>query len=432
MATNDNKSDSTDQSASSENSDSDNTEEQDLGLSAAELADRVYDPNDVWNHYKGQLLGFLVILGVCIAAFMFYDESKKGGVSERNTDFLKAAMEEDGAEERLLSFAADHEDRLGGIAAYRAGVIQYRDKRYDESTKSFEKAVGLLQEDPILGRALLGQAVSRIRNDERGVELLKAISVNQALLPADRDEAHFLLGVFSLSQGDEEAFSAKLDLLGEDLNASYYHSRLEELGKTQELFSQSQSLSDLNAENGKSFLSQNAQRKDVVSLESGLQYEIIQKGAGVSPLAEDEVEVHYHGTLTNGEVFDSSIERDEPSKFQVKGVIKGWTEALQLMKVGGKWKVFIPSDLAYAENGNNSIGPNETLIFEVELLGITPKTITPELVDSNATDSNSSSAEAPLIIPQREGNATLPGPAVESNASTSPVPVQPVDGNGSQ
>ena len=139
------------------------------------------------------------------------------------------------------------------------------------------------------------------------------------------------------------------------------------------------------------------------------------------------MEVHYHGTLLNGEVFDSSIERDETAKFNAGGVIKGWTEALQLMVLGDKWKLFIPSDLAYGETGNNSIGPNETLTFEVELLGITRREEPepePVVVDSNATDANSSSAEAPLIIPEIDGNATFP--VVEENAT------EAADGNGSE
>jgi hypothetical protein len=102
------------------------------------------------------------------------------------------------------------------------------------------------------------------------------------------------------------------------------------------------------------------------------------------------------------------------------------------MKVGDKWKLFVPSDLAYAENGNNSIGPNETLTFEVELLGITPKPQVPQVVDSNASDSDSSFGEAPLIISGTEGNATVPAPAIEVNASTPKLPKQPVDGNGSE
>ena len=188
----------------------------------------------------------------------------------------------------------------------------------------------------------------------------------------------------------------------------------------------------INLQRGRAFLEENKKRKEVVSLESGLQYEILKEGNGTTPLEDDEVEVHYHGTLLDGEVFDSSIERGDPAKFNVNGVIKGWIEALQLMKVGDKWKLFVPSNLAYAENGNNSIGPNETLTFEVELLGITPKPQVPQIVDSNASDSNSSFGSAPLIIPRTEGNATVPAPLIESNASVPPITVQPIDGNGSE
>ena len=197
-----------------------------------------------------------------------------------------------------------------------------------------------------------------------------------------------------------------------------------DLNKTRKLLSIAQSLPDLNKEAGENFLAENKERDEVNATDSGLQYEILSEGeSDQSPLADDEVEVHYHGTLTNGEVFDSSVERGEPSKFRVDGVIKGWTEALQLMTVGDKWKLFIPSDLAYGETGSSSIGSNETLIFEVELLGITPKEIPELLVDDNATDANSSSADAPLVI--SDVNATLPVVA-EGNAST-------VDeGNGSK
>jgi FKBP-type peptidyl-prolyl cis-trans isomerase len=126
-----------------------------------------------------------------------------------------------------------------------------------------------------------------------------------------------------------------------------------------------------NAKAGAEFLANNAKRKGVVTTASGLQYEILKKADGPKPSKEDTVKVHYHGTLIDGTVFDSSVERGDPAEFPVGQVIAGWTEALQLMPVGSKWKLFIPSKLAYGERGaGEDIGPNSTLIFEVELLGI--------------------------------------------------------------
>ena len=146
------------------------------------------------------------------------------------------------------------------------------------------------------------------------------------------------------------------------------------------------SLPEINADKGAKFLAENKQRKEVEELESGLQYQVINEGNGTkNPQENDQVEVHYRGTLINGETFDSSIDRGEPASFKVNEVIKGWTEALQLMKEGDKWKLFIPSEIAYGESGSNSIGPNETLIFDVELLSIIPSE-QPELTqESNST-----------------------------------------------
>lgn len=122
---------------------------------------------------------------------------------------------------------------------------------------------------------------------------------------------------------------------------------------------------------GKAFLEENAKRSEVVTLASGLQYEIITKGEGVTPKASDTVKVHYHGQLIDGTVFDSSVKRGEPASFGVTQVISGWVEALQLMPVGSKWKLYIPSDLAYgAQGAGQAIAPHSTLIFEVELLDI--------------------------------------------------------------
>jgi FKBP-type peptidyl-prolyl cis-trans isomerase FklB len=126
-----------------------------------------------------------------------------------------------------------------------------------------------------------------------------------------------------------------------------------------------------NLEEGKAFLAENAKKEEVTELPSGLQYEVLQTGDGESPSASDQVKCHYHGTLINGNVFDSSVQRGEAATFPVNGVIKGWVEALQLMSVGSKWRLYIPSELAYGANGaGNSIGPNATLIFDVELLEI--------------------------------------------------------------
>ncbi|MFL0810460.1 MAG: FKBP-type peptidyl-prolyl cis-trans isomerase [Agarilytica sp.] len=122
---------------------------------------------------------------------------------------------------------------------------------------------------------------------------------------------------------------------------------------------------------GEVFLKENANKEGVVALESGLQYEVITTGEGEKPTADSKVKTHYHGTLINGDVFDSSVARGEPAEFPVNGVISGWTEALQLMNTGSKWRLFVPPHLAYGDRGaGGKIGPNATLVFEVELLEI--------------------------------------------------------------
>ena len=122
---------------------------------------------------------------------------------------------------------------------------------------------------------------------------------------------------------------------------------------------------------GRAFLEANGKRPEVETTASGLQYEVLNEGNGSAPSASDQVKVHYHGTLIDGTVFDSSVRRGEPATFGVTQVISGWVEALQLMPVGSKWKLYIPSNLAYGANGaGQHIGPHTTLIFEVELLAI--------------------------------------------------------------
>jgi FKBP-type peptidyl-prolyl cis-trans isomerase FklB len=122
---------------------------------------------------------------------------------------------------------------------------------------------------------------------------------------------------------------------------------------------------------GKEFLAANSKKDGVTTLASGLQYEVLAEGSGEKPTISSTVTTHYHGTTIDGTVFDSSVQRGTPASFPVNGVIAGWTEALQLMHVGSKWRLFVPSDLAYGEKGaGGAIGPHATLIFEVELLDV--------------------------------------------------------------
>jgi len=398
-------------------------EEQPLdGLTADQAAESPYDATEVWNKNKNSLYILLGAIAIGVAAVSWFNTKEQEDDAERSSRFIEASMEPDAAEERFLAFADDYDDTLGGVAKYRAAIIQYKDKRYEEAVASFQGAITQLSNDPLVGRATLALGISQIKagQADAGKGTLAGMTGDMNLLPTDRREAHFHLAVQAIEENDDAAFASQVNALGSDLNASDLYSRLMDLNKTRELLSIAQSLPDLNKEAGDKFLAENLERKEVNATESGLQYEILTTSDNnASPLADDEVEVHYHGTLINGEVFDSSVDRGEPSKFKVNQVISGWTEALQLMTVGDKWKLYIPSDLAYGETGNNSIGPNETLIFEVELIGITPKEI-PEL----SIDGNSSSAEASIVIPDVDFNATIP--VVEANATES------TDGNGSK
>lgn len=161
-----------------------------------------------------------------------------------------------------------------------------------------------------------------------------------------------------------QVMEGKDDVLNGDGNMAN-----EILGVYLEQFSSVESKQNL--EEGRAFLEQNRSKAGVHETESGLQYKILREGNGSKPSETDVVKVHYHGTFINGEVFDSSVERGEPIEFPVSRVIPGWTEGLQLMPVGSKWTLYIPGPLAYGEQGaGGRIGPNATLIFEVELLEI--------------------------------------------------------------
>ena len=169
----------------------------------------------------------------------------------------------------------------------------------------------------------------------------------------------------SALSGLEDGFAGKGPRInGDDINAAFavIQERMQaaETEKSKELSAA-----------GAAFLAENATREDVTVLESGLQYEVITAGEGEKPTAESVVRTHYRGTLVSGEQFDSSYDRGEPTEFPVGGVIAGWTEALQLMPVGSKWKLFIPYHLAYGERGaGGAIGPYQALVFDIELLEI--------------------------------------------------------------
>lgn len=143
------------------------------------------------------------------------------------------------------------------------------------------------------------------------------------------------------------------------------------MGVSDKLFEMKNEKAEANLKAGEKFLEENGKKPGVVVLASGLQYEIITEGTGPKPSAKNKVTCHYHGTLIDGTVFDSSVQRGQPATFPLNMVIKGWTEGLQLMTQGSKWRFFIPPQLGYGDRQVSAqIGPNSTLIFEVELLGI--------------------------------------------------------------
>lgn len=172
------------------------------------------------------------------------------------------------------------------------------------------------------------------------------------------------------AQGLKDAMAGKKPLISEDEGRAALMQLQNEV-RTQQAQKMKEE-GDSNKKAGDAYLAANKAKPGVVTLPSGLQYKILKEGTGPKPTATDTVECNYTGTLINGTEFDSSAKHGGPAKFPVNGVIKGWTEALQLMPVGSKWQLFIPSDLAYGERGtpDGSIGPNSTLVFEVELVSI--------------------------------------------------------------
>jgi FKBP-type peptidyl-prolyl cis-trans isomerase len=189
-------------------------------------------------------------------------------------------------------------------------------------------------------------------------------------LDADLDLETVIMAMRDVMSGDEVLLS---ESQANELKQAFFQKRQQQAAE------QAKKQAAANRERGEKFLADNAQKEGVETTDSGLQYEVVEEGSGQSPEASDRVTVHYTGTLIDGTVFDSSRERGEPASFALNQVIPGWTEGLQLMKEGGHYKFYIPSELAYGERGaGDVIEPGSTLIFDVELL---------EVADSEANDS---------------------------------------------
>jgi FKBP-type peptidyl-prolyl cis-trans isomerase FkpA/FKBP-type peptidyl-prolyl cis-trans isomerase FklB len=214
------------------------------------------------------------------------------------------------------------------------------------------------------------------------VPLMATVGCNkQVSLSNDKDKASYAIGVQigrslksqnadvsvpALTQGLSDALGGtEPKLKPEEMQAALQKLQEESMKKAMEA-------AEKNAKEGEAWLEKNKQKPGVKTTESGLQYEVVKEGAGKTPTENDTVRVHYTGTLTNGEKFDSSVDRGEPAEFPVGGVIPGWTEALKLMKEGSKYKLAIPAKLAYGPSGRPGIPPNSTLLFDVELLEVKP------------------------------------------------------------
>ncbi|MBU63445.1 MAG: hypothetical protein CMI26_13190 [Opitutae bacterium] len=379
---------------------------------AENAAERLYDERESWNKSKNSLFLILGAIAVAVAFTYWHEESVIDEESEQSSKFLVADINVSQAEKNFKNFSDEFAgELLGGVALYRSAVLSYEDGRFSEAAANFAEAAKQLGELPPRGRALLGQGVSLIKSEKiaEGQIILEKLTRDSLALPADRSEANYLLATLALREGDDEAFEKhKLSLSSGEGNSTLFK-LLTRYQKTKAIVANAESLSKRNIERGDKYLKENKIREGVVTLDSGLQYEVLVEGNGSIPTRNDEVKVHYHGTLVDGEVFDSSVDRGEPSTFGVTGVIKGWTEALLLMKVGSKWKLTIPTDLAYGESGSGAIGINEVLVFEVELLGITPKELpkpdeaisdanASDTLDLNTTSATDANASAPIFI----------------------------------
>jgi FKBP-type peptidyl-prolyl cis-trans isomerase FklB len=238
----------------------------------------------------------------------------------------------------------------------------------------------------LLSTAASGQQSQTPKSSTPATSGASTGSTQSSTLMTDKDKASYALGMNIgqnmrkdaldldpgiVAQGLKDALSGSKTLMTEaEAQQAFAKLRNEVIAKKQAAMQQA---GEANKKAGDQFLAANKPKEGIVTLPDGLQYKVLKEGTGPKPKATDTVEVNYRGTLLDGSEFDSSYKRNQPETLGVNQVIKGWTEALQLMPVGSKWQLFIPPDLAYGPNGaGNAIGPDSTLIFEVELLSIKP------------------------------------------------------------
>lgn len=212
----------------------------------------------------------------------------------------------------------------------------------------------------------------------------RADAGEEKVLKSDRDKVSYSIGLEIGNNFKKQSIDVDADILARGMKDALSGGKTllteREIQETMTAFQKDmmakqaekvKAIADKNKKDEDAFLAQNKKKEGVKTTSSGLQYKVVKDGEGAMPKATDMVTVNYRGTLIDGTEFDSSYKREEPATFPVDGVIAGWTEALHLMKVGSKWQLFIPSNLAYGERGaGQAIGPNATLIFEVELLSI--------------------------------------------------------------
>ena len=230
-----------------------------------------------------------------------------------------------------------------------------------------------------------GRASVKLMTAVLGAVLLTAAAwaAEQPVLKTQKDQVNYAIGVNIIGNIKQQGVEIDLDLVMKGMKDAYSGDKLlltdEDLRVAIDQYQtavrqkRSKMMAKASADNkneGEAFLAENKKKEGVVTLPSGLQYKILKAGAGKKPTDADTVECNYKGTLINGTEFDSSYRAGKPAIFKVSGVIPGWTEALKLMPAGSTWQLFIPSQLAYGERGSGRIGPNATLIFEVELISI--------------------------------------------------------------